>query len=145
MAEALDPIAGLFEFLGQQRHRQELARYMLTRILRNEYGLNRGRKLVPGSSQNPDSDANSGSSEPDSYRDAAAEVEFANIENQVFVENLLAAASPAQSQAVQVYYDAAKLGKPVADVCRESGLDPNLIRNNFQAFRRKAQAKLTDH
>ncbi len=143
--EALEPIAGLFEFLGQQRHRQEMARYMLTRILRNEYGLNRGRKLVPGSSQSPDSDANTGSSEPDSYRDAAAEVAFANIDNQVLVENLLDAASTAQKKAIQVYYDAAKLGKPVAAICRESGLDPNLVRNNFQAFRRKARAKLTDH
>ena len=144
LAEALEPTAGLFEFLGQQQQRQELARYMLARILRQEYGLNRGRKLVPGSSRDPDSDAIAGSSEPDSYRDTAAETGFANIDDQVLLQNLLAAASPAQMEAVQVYYAAAKLGRPVADICRELGRDPNLVRNNFQAFRRKVKVKFPD-
>lgn len=145
VGETLEPMASLFEFLGQQRHRQEMARYMLARMLRQEYGLNRGRKVVPGSSPGPDPYANSGSAEPDSYRDTAAETGFANIDDQVLLQNLLAAASPAQMKAAQAYYAAAKSSKPVADVCRDLGLDPNLVRNNFQAFRRKAQAKLTDH
>ncbi len=143
-SEVLEGIAGFFEFLGQQRHRQELARYMLSRILRIEYGLNRGRKLVPSASQDPDRDANSGSAEPDSYRDTASKTKFDNIDNQVLVEALLAEASPAQAIAVQVYYDAAKSDRSMADICRELGRDPNLVRNNFQAFVRKIKAKFPD-
>ena len=30
------------------------------------------------------------------------------------------------------------------DICRELGRDPNLVRNNFQAFVRKIKAKFPD-
>jgi hypothetical protein len=139
-----EPIVGLCKLLGQQRHRQQLVRYMLARILRNEYGLNRGRKVLGETWQDLDGSSNSGSLRLDSYRDTAAEAEFAGVENQALLEELLAVASPAHREAVQVYWEAAKSGNPLAEICRSLGRDPNVVRNNFQAFRRKVKAKFTD-
>ena len=143
-AKGFESIAGTCKFLGLQRHRLLLARYMLTRILRNEYGLNRGRRVVGEFWQNPDVGANYGSSEPNPSRYLAAEPGFSEVDDQVLLEELLTVASPAQREAVEVYWEAARSGKPLSDICRSLGRDPNVVRNNFQAFRRKVKAKFTD-
>jgi hypothetical protein len=143
-ADAFEAIAGLFKFLGQQRHRPQLVRYMLARILRNEYGLNRGRKVVGEFWQNPDVGANYGSSEPNPSRYLATESGFAEVDDQVLLEELLAVASPAQTEAVQVYLEATESDKTMAEICRSLGRDPNVVRKNFQAFRRKVKAGFPD-
>lgn len=137
-------IAELLGYLGQQEHRQELARYVLARLLRQEYGLNRGRKVVDPSPRT-DEDGLTGSESPlENYRDAAADEDFQEADNQLLLEEVLKLASPAQLEAAQIYQQAEESGKPVADLCRSAGRDPNTVRNNFRAFQKKIKVRMAE-
>lgn len=144
LESTFDWLFHLFKFTGQQEHRQELVRYLLARILRQEYGLNRGRKVVDPSSRSDEDGQITSESPLENCRDPAAEEEFQTAETRMLLEELLQLASPAQLEAVEIYRQAEDSGKSVADVCRSVGRDPNTVRNNLQAFQKKVKSKMAE-
>jgi hypothetical protein len=80
MEERLRALVRLFGFLREQNHRQELARYMLARVSRQEYGLNRGRKVATDSSLQSGQGSSCGPPVSDSISDPEWEAEYADVQ-----------------------------------------------------------------
>jgi len=62
------------------------------------------------------------------------------VEQRQVLQELLDELPAAQREAVGIHLEAQKSSRTVADVARERGRDPNLVRNNFAALR-KAMAR----
>jgi hypothetical protein len=144
MEERLRALVRLFGFLSEQNHRQELARYMLARVLRQEYGLNRGRKVATDSSLQSGQGSSCGPPVSDSISDLEWEAEYAAVEQLMTLErpSCLRFSSPAGGR--RDLLGSRNHDCTVAETCRRLGKDPNLVRNNFQAFRRLIKKDMPD-
>ena len=137
----------LFKMMSTVEQRRRMLGYLVGIQLRRQYGLSEGRKTDNfsqraewGSLGRSRAEGRQGSPpwEPEDVDSAGG---FEEVEARIVVQAILEAAPLAQREAVELYLEAAKLGQSVSALCRERGKDPNLVRNNYQALKRKVKER----
>jgi hypothetical protein len=139
-------LTNFFSRMAEQNNRQEMLRYFIARHLRQEYDLGVGRgyesiKFSGFEEKREAQDIWGNDLPPWDPPDPASIQAFEKAESLMMLESIYNAAPPAQREALELHYEAEKTGRFLADLCRERGKDPNLVRNNFQALKNSVRKK----
>lgn len=147
---ATTAVANIFAHLAKQEGRQQIARYLLARLLRQEYSLGKGRghestpfSGVVGRGDSDPQDSESGVKPEWDPPEPEASQGPEEVDLRMTLDRIRESAPPAQQEAMDLYLESLESGKPLADICRELGKDPNLIRNNFQALKSSVRKKFS--
>ena len=126
----VEPIGNLLRRMGTQANRKEMFAYGLANALRSNYGLNTGRHTY--------SESNVADGESlHEIRDPQSDHDLEASESRLDIGTIRSRLPPKQKEAVDIYLEADKQGVSFADVCRERRRDPNVVRNNLSAVRKK--------
>ena len=66
---------------------------------------------------------------------------YEEIDQRMVLQAVYNNAPNAQQEAMRLYWDAEVSGDTVADLARAQGKDPNVVRNNFQALKRRVKRR----
>jgi hypothetical protein len=127
---AITGVTNLLSRMGEQNNRKEMVQYFIARHLRQDYGLGAGR--------GHEATEFSGFEEKRDTHDM-----YEAADSRMMLEAIYDEAPPAQREAFELHYEAEKTGLSLADLCRERGKDPNLVRNNFQALKTSVRKKIS--
>ena len=150
--QVMEAVLNVLRYLGKLEHRQEAARYMVTRHLRSQYGLSKGRNVQNFSSVEKSvaliADQGGGEDEIEAWEPQDPDETtglgmqgYADVDLRMVWEAVEKSAPPAQKEALHLYRRAKEAGRPLSEVCRELGKDVNLIRNNFQALKKSMKKR----
>ena len=115
---------------------RELIGYVIGHVLRERYGLAKGRRTYPTGTLDQ-----RGSGMSLKFGNSAGTRDYEEIEALMDLEAIRLAAPPAQRDAIDIFLEAEQAGVPVAEICHERGRDPNLVRNNLQALKRAVKKR----
>lgn len=142
-----EAFANVFQKLSTLEGRREMVGYLTGVALRRLYGLSKGQntdsffEMEEQASRAQAQHRGEQATRLWEPEDAESARGYEDVDARMVLEAIHDSLAPAQKEALEMYLEAEISGRTIANVARAWGKDPNLVRNNFQALKRKVNQR----